>query len=368
VTALEGERIRLGSNRRGLEALELERLPILRVAELMRDKKFGFEAGPAAAWAYVLARDERWKKLVLAADPLYADAERDYPERMAVAQAADTLAHLAATGIPADAATADVTLQSIEELLREYSALALVSRRLSALRALAQAALDRLFESGGLASCLAGKLEDLGRGGVRLSYDFDTPLELSDFTQTGYLSSRALDRPRHDFEVSKGCLTTHGFACLRSRIAFQGPQRVRCRARYALPNGSYDPRFLFLLACNDDGLVSFAATDFGGSLQVIDMVRNYVKQSPGSAQIVVGEAYQLELIFDGSDLTASVNGMARGSVSAGPRKSGSVFLFTAADFTISVEELVLEGTPTPESLAGLRNAWSAGRLTALGFE
>jgi hypothetical protein len=367
VVAVEERRVRFAANKRGLESVLLDQLPNLLVAELARDKKYGFDAGVELAWAYALESDERGKKLVPATDALWTEAEPAYRAQRSLGRAALELAELAEAGAPADAAAAETVLRRLGQLLGEARESELVAGKLGPLRALASAALLFRFEAGGLASVLSGELEELGGGRVRLRYPFDSPDELADFTQTDYLHSQALERARQDFSVRDGRLVGAGFACLRSRLAFEGEQRVRCRARYGEPPEAYDPRYVFLLGLNDDGLVSHAAMDFTGGMRVLDLATNLVQQSQGDGRMLVGETYLLEVVFDGTQVTAHVNQQRRNSLAAGARRSGSPFLLTSADFPLELEELVIEGTLTAEARARFREEWTAARLTELGL-
>lgn len=83
---------------------------------------------------------------------------------------------------------------------------------------------------------------------------------------------------------------------------------------------------------------------------------------------MIGETYTLELAFDGTDVVSRVNGRECGRVSAGPRQAGAVFLVTSSDLALTVDEVVIEGTPTQESVEMLRERWIEERLAALGFQ
>jgi len=371
VTGVDERAVRLGENKRGLSELVLEELDPLALTEAMRDKKYAFDPGASAGYAFALCQDERWKKVLPAADAslaeLRADAERDYPARFGLARALALLDALACAGVPREVAAARETLARLEELCAAHLARAPVARVRETLRELARAALEPCFTADGLAARLAARVEPLGDGRVRLTYAFERPEELVDWQQTGYLESHAFERAREDFRIDGGRLVTTGFASLRHVLAFEGPQRARLRFRYARPAGEHDPRFLLLLGLNDDGKVSYAATDSGAALYVQDRSTNHVREAEGGPGIVIGEGYTLELDFDGQSYASRFNGQDMATLSAGPRLSGNPLLFSTADFPFAAEELVLEGKPTAASLAPLATAWIEERLRALGL-
>lgn len=370
VTGVDARAVRLAENKRGLSELVLEELEPLALAEVMRDKKYAFDPGASAGYAFALGQDERWKKVLSASDPaqaeLRADAERDYPARFALARALSLLGELAAGGSPAEAEAATGVLARLAEL-SAHGGRPQVARHAETLRALAHAALELRFAQDGLATRLAGRVEPLPDGRVRLTYAFDRPEELVDWTQNGYLDSHALERAREDFRVDEGKLVTTGFASLRHVLSFEGPQLVRLRYRYVRPAGEHDPRFLLLLGLNDDGQISYAATDSGAALYVQDRASGHVREAAGGAGIVIGESYTLELVFDGQNYSSRFNGKITAMLSPGPRLRGNPILFTTADFPFQADELVLEGKPTGASLAPLATSWVEERLRALGL-
>jgi len=371
VTGVDERAARLGENKRGLTELVLEELDMLELAEAMRDKKYAFDAGSSVGYAFALCQDERWKKVLPAGDPsaseLRADAERDLPARFALARALELLDQLARAGLPADAEAAALTLARIEELCRTHLARPQVARQRETLLELARATLELRFAADGLASRLSGRVEALPDGRFRFTYAFELPAELVDWQQTGYLESHAFERAREDFRIDAGRLVTQGFASLRHLLTFEGPQLVRLRYRYSRPAGEHDPRFLLLLGLNDDGQVSYAATDSSGALYVQDRASGHVREAEGGSGIVIGEGYTLELAFDGQNYASNFNGHELATASAGPRVSGNPILFTTADFPFQAEELVLEGKPTTASLVPLSTAWVEERLRALGL-
>jgi hypothetical protein len=372
VIALEGETLRLGKSKSGIEKVELDALDSLLLAELVREKKYGFDAGWAPAYAFVLHGDERWKKLLPAGDAaaqaLRADAERDYPARLRLARAAGELARLSAAG-PPSAETAEAALESARALGQEFADLPLVRSKRTALQGLARAALTELFGSQGLVASLRGKVETLAGGRVRLSYAFDSAEELADWTQTGYLASLSGGLARADFTVDGGWLRAPGFACMRHVLAFQSALALSCRFRYRVTSQSFDPGLRFLLGCNDDGRLSFAAADAGGGIDVIDLATGFRKQGLASGKgVVLNETYTLELRFDGQQrLESRINGEPSGQSDCGPRKQGGVFLFTSTELPLEVDQLVIEGTPTQDSLTVLREQWIERRLAECGL-
>lgn len=362
---------RLGDNKRGQGELVLEELDPLALVEAMRDKKYAFDAGADAGYVYVLFQDARWRKALAGDAParvaLRADAEADYPGHFTLARALELLEGLADAGVPAEAGAAATTLAHLRELLGAHATRAQVVERRAALTDLAHVALEQRFVADGLAGELSGRVEILPEGRVRITYPFETPQELADWEQTGYMEAGAFGRTRVDFTVDGGRLVTTGWASMRHKLPLEGRQYLHCRLRYGEPVGTHDPRFFFLLALNDDGQHSYAGSDGGGVVYVRDHGADFMRESAPTDGIVIGEPYRLDVGFDGENLESRLNGTFLRSVPVGPRRQGHVLVFSSADYPLAIEELSLEGTPAPAALGPLRARWVAEQLRELGF-
>lgn len=369
LTAREGDELVLEDKRAGSRRLALEGLEPLALARQIPAR--AFEPEWARLYPYVLAGDARAAKLLKEdggeASALLADARADYPERLALGRRMLVLDRLARAPMPVTPAEADAQLSDLRGLVAQLAGTPLLERERPELRQLARDWLARRLELAGPESALQGKLVHLGDGRVRLSYDFDAPEELLDFTSALYpvLAAKGLGTATNQqpFAVAGRAATGRGQAALRSRVELATPLTVR----YAISYGETDRRDIppaFALGLCDDGAEHFLWAVNLTFLQLFE--DDHADHAEGGTKgLYQGTTYAIEVHHDGQHVTLACEGIEQCSIEVSSRTAGAFFLRSASDMEVSVHRLELEGRLLPGGARAAEQAWLERQLAGL---
>lgn len=359
--------VELDDNKGGIRRVPVETLDPLALARQM---------GGAGAedrvrfYLYVLRGDERWKKLLKpdggAATALLEDARNDYPPRLHLG---DVLVRLQTLGEERAARTPKEIEQRLERfraLLKDGADTALVARKKETLRRHVRALLEQKFELLGPSTFVHGKFEALGSTRVRITYAFDDAHELEDFGVDPYpvLAGRELRSEKSDdqpFHVEKGKLRALGTASLRSLYELAAPMSVRYDLEFE-EAGNGDPVAFFLaLGICDDGQEHFLWAINLDTLQRIDP-GDAASTPERDSQMFLSKSYPLELRHDGEQVTLFCEGTEQGTLEAGTRNSGALFLRATTDLPLCVQKLVFEGNLSADSFKRMRQTWAERQM------
>lgn len=378
VEGIEGGRLRVAENKGGLTELAVEELDPEALAQQIG--KTDLAEPWVRLYPYVLAQNTKWKRLLKDDDPgsaaLRADAEGDYPARLATGRAAFELEALAAVPTPTTRAQGEAVLARIDALRGELGEVALVVERTRALRSLAAEAHGARFDELGPGIALQGSLEALGDDRYRLHYEFDEAAELADWTPIDtYMKSyrrqlgdveEGLQSP---FEVKSGKLRGRGGLALRHVAEFAAPLTVSWKVTWDRPKKQLSGPSWFFVGMCDDAQYSFAWTGNIGDLEVWDD-REVVRAQPVDPEkertLSLGKSYELSMHHDGAGEEARVrverNGELRGEVPCPKLGSGAVFLYMQSCLRVQVNRLTIDGLLTEEGLGSLRTDWIERQL------
>lgn len=355
----------LGKNRANIDVLTLDDVDAVAFSDAMYSSDF--ETSAISAYPSVLAGEVRRKRLSGDTDvarSLLADLNSGFEGHAERAQAARRLVFLSRVELPVGAGDVGSTLEAIGQLVKDYGKLDLVRERRGLLRRLAAETLKARFEREGLMAVLKGETVPLGNGVVRISYGFNNPEELLDFTQVGYLDEHAF-LPKKEFAIQDSKLRGSGFLSMRHILDFHGALTVRTTWRYRTTAGW---KYLFWLGLNDNDRGSFVAAKLDGGLIVVNREKGEVEDVAGDFTWNFDEAHTLEVYYDGRDRAlASMDGKAMKKIGVGSRKSGGVFLMSCSKMELEIEEFVIEGSLDDATLTKLRDSWTAARLVGLGL-
>jgi hypothetical protein len=362
--------VELDDKKGGIRRVPVESLDPLALARAMR-------TGPSESewqrfYLFVLRGDERWKKLLkpegAEAAALLADARSDYPGRLQLGEAMAKIAALADRPPPSTPKEADQRAQAFKHLLTELSGTSIVARKRAQLRAHAQAVFERRFDLTGPSSVLAGRLETLGAERVRITYAFDDPKELADFSTDLYpkIASRSLGTTQAKdvpFQVSRGALIALGQATLRTLYDLEAPLSVRYDVEFEKAEAE---RMAFYLAAGiaDDGAEHFVWAVNLDSLQMLDH-SGWATSAVNESEFVLGQAYPLELRHDGREARLLCNGKEQARLGVEARQWGALFLRANTDLSLAIQKLVIEGRLRPESFDRMKRAWAERQMAGL---
>jgi len=369
VKSIDGGELVLGANDLELERLELSRVPAFPLALAMAKHRKTLDAGWARIYPYTLVDDPRWKKLLKDDEPEAAALGRDAPgfaaeiaDGRSIAPVASLLKHQ----LPKDAAEARALLDELR------AALAAGGDRLpegvrETLRPLACKAFETFYATEDPLDGLAGEVERLDGGRVRITYSFEEDDELGDFP-AGVDPTLALgglsDTPMEErLEVEGGGLKASGVVSRRHLLRLGGPIKIR----YEISSKRSAMSLALVGLCGrEQG--RFAACLGAGNLIVIDQ-RSGLLPDPNATYDPGGKGTsRIELAFDGKGRVAlSVNGKQVREQSCGSLRVCDVFLSVAGKYELGFDDVVLEGIPEPESLEPLRRRAVARGLEELGM-
>jgi hypothetical protein len=375
VQAIEDGALRLETRRGEVEKLPLSELEPYEIARQMGRKQADSEDGWLRIWGYVLAGDARWEKLLKGRTQeeslLRADAQEWYPGLLRMGEAAELLEELA--GLKADAAP-ELVLARVREM-KPFEDLELVARRKAALRELAAGALERSFDPQAIDDLLAGRLERLGDGRARLTYEFDDPREREDFVLVpGYLTGwreaqGALELKPEDFHVAveDGDLALLGQSGLACKVRFGTPFVARYVLRIDMPQVD-SPHVHFALMALDDGRENQVACVGLGGLHAWDASReHHVTEYLPPEMYSPGRAYEFELRIAGGRAQSFRDGQPMRNIDAGSLQEGRVIAFVHSDARIRFDRLEIEGQLGDRAVNELRADWVESQLAELGL-
>ncbi|MSR61563.1 MAG: hypothetical protein EXS08_03825 [Planctomycetes bacterium] len=347
----------LEANRSGRERLAVAEIDALELAQAMP------RAGPED-WArllpYVLREDARAKKLVKEdggeGSALLADAQADYPARLALGRVAASLLALSKAPEPRTEEALEALLTEARTVLAQGASLALLERKRAALLGRVRAWLETKYELGGPAALLAGKVETLAGERVRITYAFDDPRELEDFDPTLYpvLATKGwgvLKAPDQPFRVEGGTLVGQGRATLHSWLDLVPPYTLRYDLTFVDGEEKGATRW-FALGVADDRRERFA---WGVNLDVLQVQdgESEAQARGGIERWFMDSAYAMELAHDGKQITLRCE-TKECSLPAGARREGGFFLYVHSEYPVRLAQLEVEAKLLPSSLRRLR--------------
>jgi hypothetical protein len=382
ILARDGDQLTFTENRAGVESLSLEEIDPVQVATCMSKGTAEHKGTWVRTWAYAIAGDPRWKKLLRADDDearaFRDDAEKVYPELLSLAEACTELEALARHRTPRTSREADEVLERIEKLRRAHGKRPQVSEKSEPLRELARAALDARFAALGLDGVLHGKVQELEGDRIRLTYDFNDEKQLEDFlSEPEYIASlRSVFGELHEetetkVVIKKGALVASGSTCLRHPLWFESMDRARYEFEYRKSVGGNGNAMRFMVGFYDSGSGSFAACmGFGDLLMRNKMtgLQDHCFQEEGLT-FYFGNEYEVvyERDLDGL-MHTKLDGKPRSELRSGGLHSGSIFLWYHTDLVVALSTLEFEGRVIPDAIETLRDSWVERQLTALGME
>ncbi|HEX5012492.1 MAG TPA: hypothetical protein VFY71_19045, partial [Planctomycetota bacterium] len=306
-------------------------------------------------------------------------------ERLALGRALAGLGQLAVRTLPG----AGATDAERDAWLAEARAVAaartqpVVADRLTVLRALAGQVLAGRFDDAPLRWVPPhAKVEDLGAGRVRVTWDFSDPAQAQDWQP---VPTRAEDERRgapvhalsgaDGLAVRDGGLELAGTGTWSSSLAFAAPLSIEYEAKVGQPivvkglgEGPESGPMQFGLRLCADATGSYLFCFGFGTLYARDVLRvlEQQKESPYST-FYIGAPYHLRLEHDGQRLRALVEGTEAAAIPVLDRTHGRLELWCRSEATVRLDRLVVEATIDRAGLAPQRDAWVAGQLAALGL-
>ncbi len=372
-------RVHFEKNRRGVESLAFAELDPVELARRMRDRKWGFEAGWAAAYPCVLANDPKVKRLLRGEEPevvaLAGDVESDYPKRWEAIGVAELLIELSAAASEESAEAAPRALELIGELWSQKEKVSFIAALGGDLETLAEQLLGAQFEAGGVETALAGAVQTREDGRLAVSYDFADEKQLGDWQLEETPGRRhagygELQSESSSFGCENGKLIGIGQTSLTHRLQFEGPQSIACKCR--MLGGDMAEQQLELSfevsLCNGPRMARIGMVNALG-LDVVDAKTGALnRQKPDEVKIHFDVVYELRLEHDGRNQVKFLRGGDEVfSDSCHRNVRGAVVLFVHSDYAIEFDDVEIIGTPLETSVRALRDAWVAGRLAELGF-
>ncbi|MCZ6596425.1 MAG: hypothetical protein O7B99_02180 [Planctomycetota bacterium] len=365
----------LARNKAGLEQLVLEELDPGALAQQMG--KRGDELagdGWVRIYAYVLTRNDKWKKLLKgdhsAVAALRDDGAEDIPARMRLGEAAARVQVLARGHAPRSVAEAEAALAEIAALRSSFGDFDLIASRTEAFKNAFAMLNGRRFDLGGPGVALSGGFEQLSADRVKLVYEFDDAIELFDFRYTEYLKDRAKQitplTGQHDdsFRIEKGMLRGSGEAVLRHVLGFTAPMTVRYGLSFDPPPGTVEelPSFWFMMGLLYDGRGSYAWVTNLGDLEVWKVGERTHSLDEGDRQFITGISYEMEIEHDGKKVVVRRDGALITELPAEHLKRGRVFLWMHSDLGVSIDRIEIEAGLDPALLDNFKRSWLEEQL------
>jgi hypothetical protein len=367
---------------RQLESIPVSSIPPHDVAIDMSKYLAGSEDAWFRYYVYVLAEDERWRRLLKGGTQertdLRDDANEWYPGLLRLGRVARTLEGLADAGVPEDQVAAGHVIDTVEALVAEHGSLQIVAARREALRALTAESLAHFYDDDALSQGLGGRLQRLDGLNVRLTYEFDSEAEAADFRpDPGYFAARrkrvaSITTPDDEagYRVVDGALKGKGSVCYRLPVRFAAPITLQAEVEYGrIPSGGAPETFLWFAICADAKTEdAYVLSDTFGNLVVTDIVNRFNRQAfTDTIEIDSGRKYECRLVHTGDDLATYLDGAMVKTLEAGPIKKGGVLVSAHSDTPIMIHRLEIRGALSEAEFARLQREWIAAELGRLGL-
>ena len=333
------------------------------------------------SYGLALGGDDRWKRFLRdrgdVGSQLEADAKSELAQLASRGRGIGALNELGNAKVPETPGEARSALEHVAWLLEELSGER--KEQLDAHRgevgAFARRALELRFLDDGISAAIRGNAEPLEDGRLRVSYDFSDAAHLEDFEKVDpYLKWRVerlrRDMPKTGFKVERERLRGSGFQCLRHRLQFAAPMSVAYEFEFEKRKSSPTDLAEVLVAICDDGEESYLGLYGQGELHVDHQALESFDpigrgEEPTSFQL--GLTHEMEIRHDGERASTWRFGEMRQETPALGLTSGHVFLWVAVTGKLRIDNIVIEGTPLPESLRELRDTWVGQELEKLGL-
>ncbi len=351
----------LEKNRSGQERFAAGALDALALAQEMRPQ--GTETDWARLVPYALRGDARTKRLLKddqgESGALLRDALEDYPARLRLGQVLARLQALAKAPTPRERNAAEALLAEVRALRVEGADFEAVQRLEPVLLAKARSWLEAEVALLAPEELFGAKFEKLAGERVCLSYSFDDPRELDDFSTGLYPGLVAETLPAittadEPFRVEGGELVALGKVGLHTRFELGAPLSVHYRMGYNDTQAPGDAALFFYLGLADDRAEHFVAGINFRTLLIVDSDK--IDQVSGKQfPLELGAVYDLEMRHDGAKVFLHCQDQ-EVSVAAGGRKGGALFLRAHTTHPVRLTELVIEGNLLPASFPLLRRA------------
>lgn len=371
---VEGDVLLLSGAKGAVERVPLAAIGCEELLRTMSEWKRETGSATARAFAALLAGRKAWAKGIAGSTPAEVALRDDGALAAALLKsgaAAALIESLARAPRPATVAHGEAALEQVRALLSQHRSEPLVVARLPALRTLAAFAAAPLFEARGLPGLgLAGKVESLGEGRLRVTWDFEDAKQVQDFepapVRVELRGSHSLKIPEKSSyaKVERGALRLRGSNFWRCRAGFAAPLTCTYRFSYVEPKPFIDDSVcsLSLLLC-DDGVKRLLKTFDMAGIEVRDTGKYEQQNEPTVTDW--DTPYEVTVVHDGKRATLRCEGHPERSVPVHTRQSGQLGLMSYSDVEVALDQLVLEASLDPTELARRREAWLEQELATL---
>ena len=368
---------------RAPEKLALASFPPADIAKQASDKGQRGDTAPwARAYAMLLAGDKNWERYVRddseETNVLREDAKSWLPGRIQEGVTGAAMESLSKKSLPTTPAEGEALFATIKALVAANPESELVKIKRPLLRRLGELAAEQAVEKADVGALLRGKYTALGEGRAKLVYDFQDPLQATDFVKTkGYLVPWREAQPfpvapeaESSWEVKEGTFVGIGGACYRLPVEFGAPMSVKYRVRVLEGKAQNESVVSFGVGICDDGHENVILALGFGDLLVRDT------RGPGGAVLRMPRefpwnlktSYNFEVKHDGSNTTTAFEGQKGHEAPTPAFKSGQVILWFHSNLPVAVERIEIEGRLVPTVFPELKQAGIDRMLAEVGFQ
>ncbi len=356
--------------------MAFDELGIEALVKVCEEQKLELGSPATHALAQFLAGRKNWKRAAGGTSPAELALLEDEGALTRLLALGSTVAEIEKLArIPVETAaldTAQRALATLQELWKTEAGADLVAERAAALRQLAIQMLGRSFTLRGLSDPywderIRGRFEGRESGRARITWTFDGPEELEDWTVLSQPDPYGIDLATPDDEarltVEDDALRASGKHYLRSALQFVAPISLTWRVVYTDPSAPGEPEKFTLLqvilgergnrivAGNADDLVSVDE----GQLTRDQDTRRYRFHTP----------YTIVLEHDGTKAELSLTSHRTLTVPGFGADSGYVSLYFFTDAGLRLEEFCIDGVIAPASFLAWQDDWIESELARL---
>ncbi|MFN0006458.1 MAG: hypothetical protein ACKVXR_01015 [Planctomycetota bacterium] len=379
VEKVEGGILSFASNKQGIDRLPVAELPFPELVKLSSKKEWQ-DTGPDWARAYLLllAGDANWSKKLgkdaaSGAHGLANETIEALDRLVSVGEMADRIDTLSRTELPMTAEKAKAALVELEALSPGRGSPPVAARR-PLLATLARMSLRAQADEIDPAELLRGKITKLEGGSVRVSYEFDKPVEQEDFLLVPDYVELASSAPplelatKPAFQVEGGSASFSGSGFWRHRLPLAEPIRLKYTYRILVPEDSLAQRmFIWHAHLCDDLKHSAIMVNARGSLAIRENNGKARDFGPSPHQTMPNTDYEVRIIHENGSVKTYIDGEGIDGSPAYERKSGHLGFFVHSDLVFELQRVEMEGAVPKDGWNGAREVWCERMLERMGF-
>lgn len=265
---------------------------------------------------------------------------------------------------------------NFKELGKVVTSTQWLAHRKPLLLAMARSSFEKQLKENGLAASLHGKVEDLGKGRVRITYTFDDKTALKDFKRDNrwWKEERESYHPITEKspapKIKRGELLLQGEQSIAHFLDFEGDMTLEMTAQQHFDQDNPNVGTI-IAAINASPPYHFARS----SLDLLIAIEGPKSKPQVKAArkerdqpYRMDEALHTKLWTSKKKAHLDFHSYGKAEVDFVPNKPGTALIWVHSVDPVGIDELIIEGKPTEASKKAIADRWLKGQMKGLGLK